>query len=169
MSDVVPIDAALLDEQLLGAALGDPSSWRTWIAILKAAFGRTLTTDELAAFDRVAGGRKPPDRPVRELWVIAGRSSGKSRMAAAVSAYIGTCLTHRQRLAPGERGMILTLSPSRAQATVVHGYAEAFVSQSAILRQRVQDITAEQIRLDGDLVIGTHPNSYRTVRGPAVP
>jgi hypothetical protein len=165
MNDSVPIDAALRDDNLLGAALGNISTWRTWIAVLKAAFGRTLTSAEREAFDRVAGGRSPPTKPVKELWAICGRSSGKSRMAAAISAYVGTCLDHRAKLAPGERGQVLTLSASKAQADTVHGYAEAFITGSPILRQRVRDVTAEQIRLDGDLVIGTHTNSYRTIRG----
>ena len=161
----LPIDAALRDPNLLGAALGDPSTWSTWIAVLKAAFARQLTPPEWQLFDRVAGGRQPPPKPVRELWAICGRRSGKSRMAGAVAAYVGTCLKHRDKLAPGERGMILTLSPSKAQADTVHGYTEAFVTGSAILRQRVKDVTAEQIKLDGNLVIGTHTNSFRTIRG----
>jgi hypothetical protein len=165
MTDTVPIDAALLDENLLGCALGNPVTWRTWIAVLKAAFGRRLTPEERAVFDRVAGGRSPPIKPVRELWVIAGRNSGKSRMAGALSAYTATVLDHAGKLAPGERGMVLTLSASKDQAATVHGYAEAFITASPILRQRVRDVTAEQIRLDGDVIIGTHVNSYRTVRG----
>jgi hypothetical protein len=165
MTDTVPIDAALLDENLLGAALGDPSTWRTWIAVLKAAYGRTLSAEETTAFDYVAGGRKPPARPVRELWSLCGRRSGKSRIAAAVSAYIATCLDHRGSLAPGETGMILCLAASRAQARLVHDYCKAFIELSPILRQRVEEITAEEIRLSGGVVIGVHSNSFRTVRG----
>ena len=33
----ISIDAALLDPQLLGAALGDSASWQVWVAVLKAA------------------------------------------------------------------------------------------------------------------------------------
>jgi hypothetical protein len=165
VTDVLPIDAALGDGNLLGGALGAVSSWRTWIAVLKAAFGRPLSHGERQLFDQVAGARSPPTRPVRELWCIAGRRSGKSRMAAAIAAYVATCLDHASKLAAGERGMVLTLSASKAQADTVHGYAEAFIAGSPILRQRICDVTAEQIRLDGDLVLGTHHNSFRTIRG----
>jgi hypothetical protein len=165
MSRTVPIDVALADRNLLGAALGNVSTWSTWIVVLKAAFGRSLSASERAVFDRVAGGRTPPSKPVRELWVVAGRGSGKSRVAGAISAYTATCLDHRRKLAPGEKGMVLTLSASKAQADTVHGYAEAFVMDSPLMRQRVRDVTTEQIRLDGDIVIGTHVNSYRTIRG----
>src|SRR5262249_7040080 len=123
----LPIDLALRDPNLLGAALGDSSTWRTWIAVLKAAFARPLTRSERELFDQVAGGPHPPAKPVRELWPAAGRRPGKSRIAAAIAAYVGTCLKHRDKLAPGERGQILTLSPSKAQADTVHGYCEAFI------------------------------------------
>ena len=39
---MITIDAALQDPQLLGAALGDPVTWQTWLTVLKAAFGITL-------------------------------------------------------------------------------------------------------------------------------
>ena len=38
MTPAIPISEALADPNLLGAALGDVASWRTWRAILKAAF-----------------------------------------------------------------------------------------------------------------------------------
>jgi type 1 fimbriae regulatory protein FimB/type 1 fimbriae regulatory protein FimE len=35
---MMPIDRALMDSNLLGAALGDGASWSTWLAVLRAAF-----------------------------------------------------------------------------------------------------------------------------------
>jgi hypothetical protein len=82
----ITIDEVLRDPNLLGAALGDPSSWSTWLSVLKAAFGQPLDTDEAAAFSAVAGGRASPLERVRELWAAVGRRAGKSRLAAAVEA-----------------------------------------------------------------------------------
>ena len=81
-------DDALTDPDLLGAALGDPTSWTTWRAILKAAFAIELNRDEARAFAAVAGSRQPPAQRVRELWAIVGRKGGKSRMAAAIAIYL---------------------------------------------------------------------------------
>ena len=39
MKRTISVDAALRDRQLLGAALGDLASWRTWSIALKGAFG----------------------------------------------------------------------------------------------------------------------------------
>jgi hypothetical protein len=41
------IDRALCDPALLGAALGDPASWQTWLAVLRATFGLGLTDEQL--------------------------------------------------------------------------------------------------------------------------
>ena len=69
------IDKVLADRALLGAALGDLASWRTWLTVLRAAFGLLLNEDDKAAFRKVAGERKPPSKRVRELWAVVGRRS----------------------------------------------------------------------------------------------
>jgi hypothetical protein len=161
----IDIDAALRDPNLLGAALGDPASWSTWSACLRAAFGLTLNRQDRRAFDKVAGGRAPPSEKVAELWAICGRRSGKSRIAAAVAVFIALFIDHRGKLVPGEIGFVLALSASRAQAHVIFQYCLAFIESSDILRQQIESTTAEEIRLKNNIVIGVHPNAYRTVRG----
>lgn len=162
---ICDIDTAISDPNLLGAALGDLEPWTTWRVILKAAFGLSLDDEERETFNRIAGGRSAPQKRVSELWVIAGRRGGKSRMAASVSAYLASFADHRGKLAPGETGYVLTLAPSKSQARTVHGYVEGFFNASPILSKQVQDVTAEEIRLDGHVAIGIHTNSFRTVRG----
>src|SRR5215469_7780207 len=97
------IDRALSDPRLLGAALGNTGSWKTWRIVLKGAFGIELAEEEAKTFSAVAGNRKPPANRVRELWAIVGRRGGKSRMAAAIACYLA--LIPRYNLAKGERGI----------------------------------------------------------------
>lgn len=165
---MITIDRAMADENLLGAALGDPTPWRVWRAILKAAFAIPLTDEEAEIFAIVSGGRKPPSKPVSELWVIAGRRGGKSRMAALVSAYAGAFIAPTIRLAPGEIGHVLALAPSKAQAGTVRDYCHGFYERSPILSQMVRNVTGEEIRLDGNVSIGVHAANFRTVRGRSV-
>jgi hypothetical protein len=162
---ICDIDTALSDPLLLGAAIGDPAPWATWRIILKAAFGLRLDKSEARILAKVSGGRKPPRKRVQELWVIAGRRGGKSRMAAAVSAYIAGFDDHRGKLAPGETGFVLAVAPSKSQARTIRDYTEGFFDQSAILRQQVDSTSTEEIRLNGNVTIGVHTNSFRTVRG----
>ena len=100
---------------------------------------------------------------MRELWCVIGRGGGKSRMAAAIATH--TALLQRHQLAPGETGHVLVLSPTMAQAKIVFGYCLGFIEQSPVLRQEIVSTTQTEIRLCNGVIIGTHPNSFRSVRG----
>lgn len=156
---------AMDDANLLGAALGDAETWQTWRVILKAAFGLPLTLGERETFQKVAGDRLLPPERVAELWAVAGRRGGKSRMAALVATFLATFEDHRGKLSPGEVGHVLVLAPSRGQAKVVHGYVSGFLRGSPILAKLIESETTEEIRLAGNIVIGIHSASFRNVRG----
>ena len=161
---MIAIDRALTDQHLLGAALGDLASWSRWLSVLRAAFGLPLNDEDRATFSKVAGDRATPSQRVRELWAVVGRRSGKTRIAAAISVYIGAI--ERHTLAPGETGYVLLLAASRAQASVAFGYVVGFLEGSPILKQQIEGATtADEVRLKGNVVIGVHAGSYRTIRG----
>jgi hypothetical protein len=164
----ITIDAAMRDVNLLGATLGDLGTWRTWIAALKAAFGLNLTEAEAKVFGEIAGGRKPPTHRIRNLYAIIGRRSGKSRMAAALSVYSALCIDHTGKLSPGEIGYCLCLSPTLRQSQLVFSYARAIIEASPILRQEIEQITADEIRLKGNITLACIPANYRTLRGRSV-
>jgi hypothetical protein len=163
MTSPLPIDRVLRDERLLGAELAPVETWATWLAILKAAFALPLSDEERAIFTSVAGGRVLPLKRVRELFVIAGRRSGKSRMAAALACYFALFVRHK--LAGGERGMVLVLAATIEQARIVFGYTLAFLNNSPVLQKEIASTTRSEIRLRNGIVIAVHPNSFRSVRG----
>jgi Terminase large subunit, T4likevirus-type, N-terminal len=163
MTDTFPIDRALVDQRLLGAALGDASSWATWVVVLKAAFGLALSEQEQRAFVDVAGNRGPPTKRVRELWAVVGRRGGKSRIAAALAAFFATFVQYQ--LAAGEKGLVLVLAASQAQARVVFDYCLGFLTQSPVLKQEIASTTKNEIRLRNGITIAIHSNSFRTIRG----
>ena len=156
------IDRAF-DKHLLGAALGDPATWATWLVVLRAAFGLTLDEAEERIFTDIAGGRKPPISRVRELWAVVGRRAGKSRMAAAVACYQALFVKHK--LAIGEVGMVLVCAASQAQARTVFGYIRGFLEASPALAREVVAVKHEAIELKNGIVIAVHSTSFRTVRG----
>lgn len=160
------VDRALTDARLLGSALGDVAPWRTWITVLRAAFGLPLTEEERATFHSIAGDRGPPSKRVRELWCVCGRRSGKSRMAAALAVFIATFIPHK--LDAGEAGHVTVLAASRDQAQTVFAYIRAFLEESDLLRQEIANVTANEIRLRNNIVIGTHANSFRSIRGRTI-
>ena len=159
----ISIDAALTYNDLLGAALGNPASWTTWLTVLRAAYGLNLSDEQRELFVSVAGGRDPPTRRVRELWAQVGRRGGKSRIAGALADYGALFVTYH--LAAGEQGMVLVLAASQAQAKVVFSYCLGFIQQSPVLRQELVEATRNEIRLRSGITIAIHSTSFRNIRG----
>jgi hypothetical protein len=159
----ITIDRALLDRNLLGAAIEDSRTWSAWLVTLRAAFGLPLDAAQREVFTQIAGTRDPPTHRVRELWAVCGRRSGKSRMAAAVAVFLAAFQPHR--LARGEQGQVLVLAASTAQAKTVFSYALGYLEASALLRSEIQDVTKSEIRLRNNITIAIHSNSFRSVRG----
>jgi hypothetical protein len=85
------------------------------------------------------------NQEVRELCAIAGRRSGKSRIAAALAVFQACFVKHK--LAAGEVGHVIVLAASRDQARVVFEYIKGFLEESPVLRQEIESITALEIRL----------------------
>jgi terminase large subunit-like protein len=160
---MIEIDRALADVRMLGAGLSSRETWQTWLIALKAAFALPLTEEEREIFRDIAGERGLPKHRVRELWCVAGRRSGKSRMAAAVAIFLA--LFQKHRLSPGERGMCLVIAGSVDQARTVFNYVRGFLEAAPALALEVVAVRRQEVELRNGLVIAVHSNSFRTVRG----
>jgi hypothetical protein len=166
MRRLATVDRAMKDPMLLD--LGAPS-WLTWRAVLKAAYAEPLDAEELAAFDKVAGGRKPPTKKVKRLVAAASRRSAKSRMAAAKMVYEAALVDHSDRLAAGETGVCACVSPTRQQAKIILDYAVGFLTASPLLRGLIAgEPMADEVRLANGNVIRTLTADYRVLRGPTL-
>jgi hypothetical protein len=163
MKRAYQITDAIGDSKLLGAAFGPLASWKNWAVVLKASFGLELNEEEAQAFATVAGSRAPPTKRVRELWAIIGRRGGKSRIAAVLAVFLAAFTKHK--LAHGEIGMVLVLAASRDRARTVFEYTKGFIEASPILRREIANITQSEITLKNGIVIGSHANSFRAIRG----
>jgi hypothetical protein len=159
---------AAMDHEKLFAPWFAGASWNAWRVILKAAFAISLDAAELETFHALAGDRAPPERQVRELWIIAGRRAGKDSVASLVSAYVAAFFAHGDRLRPNERAMVLNLATDRDQARICLNYSRSFFQDIPQLAQLVTRTTASGFELANqvDVVIGT--NNFRAVRGRPV-
>lgn len=157
--------AAIDDPNLLGKGFAG-ESWTRWRAILKAAYAEPLDDEERALFREVAA-REPPRRRVRELWVIAGRRSGKDSIAAAIATVAGMG-DYEESLRPGERATIMCIASDRAQAKIVHRYIKANLTETPLLAPLVAKETEETIELDNRTEVIVSANSYKAVRGRAI-
>jgi hypothetical protein len=157
------IDRAFKDKRLFAAGLGDLNTWLTWLTILCAAFAVPLSAQQLQTFAQISGGRLPPSKVVRELWVVAGRRSGKSRIAALIAIFLALFIP--RRVAPGERPMVLVIAGSIDQAATVFEYVKGFLDASGALAKEVVSIKRHEILLRNGITVAVHSNSFRTVRG----
>jgi hypothetical protein len=147
----------------LGAGIGDLASWRTWLAVLKGAYGRPLDAGERALFEAVAGDRSVPDRKVRELVAVVSRRAGKGRIGAAIAVHAAALSSYA--LAPGETGVVACISPTVRQARIVSDYCRGYLEASPVLAAEVSEVTADEIRLRNGNVITTLASDYRSLRG----
>jgi hypothetical protein len=115
---------------LLGLA-GD--SWAAWRVVAKVIEGVKLDPAETELYVRCTGRASPPTAPPTEVWVIAGRRSGKSRFAGAMAVHAAGFTDYAGRLAPGERAVVALAASDREQARVLLGYAvDPFAATDAL-------------------------------------
>jgi len=161
---MIPVVDAMSDPHLFGRWFNAPS-WATWRAVLRAAYALPMSDDDLDLFRAVAGNRAPPTRPVKELWAIAGRRSGKDSVASLIAAHTAAMMDFRPRLRPGERASILCLAVDRAQARIVHRYVRGYFDQIPLLKPLVVTDSDEVLELNNGNEIIVATNSFRAIRG----
>jgi hypothetical protein len=158
------IGAVLDDENLLGQHFKG-ASWDNWKALLRGAFAEPLSPAQRGVFENLAGGRAPPEQRVKELWVIAGRRSGKSSIAAAIACYLASFVNYKPHLRAGERALICCLAVNRSQAGVCLGYIRGMLTGNRLLRGMIEGETAEYIGLSTGCDITVQTASFRGSRG----
>jgi hypothetical protein len=152
------------DPEIFGPHFAGPS-WDVWRAVLKAAHGVALDDVEIELFRSVAD-RDPPKRRVKELWVIAGRRSGKDSVASALATY--AALQPYSGLRPGETPAIMCLANDRSQAKIVLRYVAGLFEAVEGLHGIVERETPESLELSNGVEIGVMTNSLHAVRGRTV-
>jgi hypothetical protein len=158
---------AIDDHNLLGASIRDAESWKTWRALLAAAFGLPLDPYQAELFRQCTGRTAPPDAPVPYLWLICGRRGGKSFAKAIVACYLAAFRDWRTKLSPGERAVILLVAGDREQAKILHRYIAGILA-TPLLASLVENMTADSIDLQGGVTVEVVTRSYRAIRGRSV-
>lgn len=164
MTKTVDVIETMDSPRLFGQDFAD-ASWAPWRAMLKVLFGLSLSEAEAAIFRECTGRTMRPTDPCREGWIICGRRSGKSRIAALVAIFLACFRSYD--LARGERGVVLVIAADRKQSRVVFRYIRGFL-ESPLLAQRIERETADIIELEGGISIEVATASHRTVRGYTV-
>ncbi len=155
---------AIQDKALFGQLFKDLSTWRAWIAVLKAIFALPMDDEERSLYQRCTGREKPPQKPFKEIYLIVGRRGGKSFISAVIGCFLAIFKDYTEFLTAGERGTIMILAVDRKQAGIIFRYIKAIVSLP-LFGSHVERETAEAIELTNRINIEVHTCSYRAVRG----
>ena len=142
------------------------TTFATWRAVLSAAFALPLTDDERAIVETLTSRQTLPTSPVRELWLLLGRRSGKSIIAALLAVWATCCRAYT--LAPGEVGVFMVIAADRKQARVVKRYVSGLLHAHPSLEVLIARETKEAITLTNGTVIEIHTCSFKSLRGYTV-
>jgi hypothetical protein len=160
---------AFTDKKMFGRWFGRGwlrgDSWAAWRSFLSAVFALPMDADAKEIYTRHTGRTDTPTEASREAFVIAGRRSGKSRIAAFIATYLAACVDYTGVLAPGEVGTVMIIAADRKQAGVILKYIIGFFENIPMLAQLVASRTKESVTLTTGIVIEVHTCSYRSVRG----
>jgi hypothetical protein len=156
--------AALEHPDIFGKILPGPS-WASWRVLLIAAMGEKLKPSERAIFESLTGRPTGPKERVEEIWIIAGRRSGKTRAAAILAAYIAGLVDWSDVLAPGERASLPVVSASLSQAAKCYQYLDGVFANVPAFKKLVTGQTADTISLSNRVDLEIRPASFRTLRG----
>ena len=161
---VLTFTDAMHDPNLLGHAFPDLATWRPHLTIGRATFAEPPQPGDIELFAQLTGRDSWPTVPARNLTMITGRRSGKTRKAAALGVYLAIRQDYGSVLAPGERAVVACLAADRDQAQVLLSYVRAHFD-APMLRSMVVKETANSIELNNGAVIQVLTASFRALRG----
>jgi hypothetical protein len=164
--DPIPADIVVAMDTIFADWFPGGACWDGWRSTLRGAFNLPMS-DADREFFRLVAEREPPAQRVKELWVCAGRRSGKDSVASLISAHAAGRFNPAP-LRRGERALCLNLACDRDQAKIVLNYTRSYFEEIPELRALVQRETKDgfELRNGVDIVVGT--NSFRAVRGRAI-
>lgn len=120
----------------------EAASWKAWRACLCAIYGLPMTKAQLEIFKTCTGRTKAPTRKAREVWLICGRRSRKSAIAALIGVWEGSDQflgNPDKHLAPGERPWIPILAKNRDDAQQIKRFADNILNDIDWLRKSSKD------------------------------
>ena len=154
----------MTSQDWFGKLFGD-DAWKPWRAFVAACFGLPLPKIGLDLFQHCTGLPEPPTQRFREIWAIVGRRGGKSRIAAFIAMYLAVFGNWKDRLDPGEKGIVFIMAVNRVQAAVVFDYLKALFGHPE-LAGLISNETADTVELGClQVVIQVASSSFRSTRG----
>lgn len=162
----IDIIQAIRDKNLFGSYFKDLKTWRSWLVFFKVLSGyKRLNDEEMALFRECTGLDALPSKPLREVFICAGRRSGKSTVVSLLSVFFAIWGGWEKYLSPGEEVHIFIISATKDQCNVIKDKISAILDLNQSLRRLVRKELAESIELVNNVTITIKPSSWRSTRG----
>jgi hypothetical protein len=146
------------------------ADWTAWRAFLAATFALPMTDEEVKLYRRHTGRTKPPRAPASEAWVVAGRRSRKSAIAALIGVYIAAFRDHSKYLAPGERAVIPIIAQKMDEAQQIRAFAYGILTSHPLLQHLLEkEPTGGEIQLTTRCNLSIQAASHMAGRSKNVP
>jgi hypothetical protein len=156
---------AINDPNLFAPHFKNRKTWQPWFSFLASLFGLPLSPDQLDTYRAHTGRTDQPKLPFREAWLVVGRRGGKSFILALTAVYLACFHEWRKFLNVGERGTVMIVAADRKQARTIMRYITGLLRSVPMLRQLIENSTAERITLRNRIIIEIHTASYTSTRG----
>lgn len=161
-----PLNGTVLDAMRIIPGF-EGASWDSWRTVLRALDGLPLEPGDLERWHELT--QRPEDAPLgpfTEAYFVAGRRSGKSRIAALLSVHRACFKDWRPYLAHGERATVMVLAANRQQSRIVFRYVDGMIHAVPELKRLLKGKPKqEQIELTCGVNIEIHTASKASVRG----
>jgi hypothetical protein len=142
----------------------DGESWDGWRSVIRAISALPMSAGDAEFFASVAGDRAPPKRRPREIFIAAGRRSGKDSVASAMAAWAAAYFDQQHRLRPGERALVAVIATDRDQSLICLNYIRAFFHDIEPLRKMVRRETQTGLELVNSVDVLVVTNNFRAPR-----
>jgi len=153
----------MIDPAFCGDEFTGPS-WASWriVARLYDGDAELLTDDEFELAKALTGRERFPMDTPPELYIGAGRRSGKTRFASLLAVYAAA---QDYDLPPGGYAVAAIVAPDRRQAQLAFSYARGLVMNSEILRADLVRETFDSMEFEHSTRLEIHTGNFRAVRG----
>jgi hypothetical protein len=153
----------MVDPRFCGDEFTGPS-WASWRIVARLFDGDSalLTASEMELAKALTGRQTFPTTAPPELFIGAGRRSGKTRFASMLAVWAAA---QSYDLPPGGFAIAAVVAPDRKQANLAFSYARGLVMASSILREEVVRETADSLEFKHRTRLEIHTGNFRAVRG----
>ena len=164
--DKLSLIDAIFSEKGFKSYFKDISTWSSWVTFFKALEApESMNKAELKLFKSCTGLEKPHKGRIKEAYMVCGRRSGKSTIAAILAVFYAIWGQWEQYISKGEKAKVFIVACNLEQAGIVMDLVKEILETTPFLRSMIKKMLASSVQLKNGIEIVAKPASWRSTRG----